>query len=95
MTELLQASISGYQDTTNFESFNLVRHLEGDNSAAMQDTDAVRTVGDTTLPAWLVAACRRGDVPVSVLNVALLQRIILHTQVYQLFMILTEYAVIA
>ncbi|KAK7114748.1 single-strand DNA endonuclease ASTE1-like [Littorina saxatilis] len=82
--KLLTDSISGYTDTQDFESFSLKQFLEGDRLAAAQKTELVTSSSGESLPEWLVAACRRGEIPVSLLNVALLHRIILQIQVEEI-----------
>ncbi|XP_076448966.1 single-strand DNA endonuclease ASTE1-like [Babylonia areolata] len=78
---LLTSSISGYLETQEFESFDLKAFLEGDQLAAMQDTEAVVGVTGEHLPAWFVAACRHGKIPVFLLNAVLLRHVILPAQV--------------
>ena len=79
--KLLSDSISGYVDTQDFESFDLKKFLEGDRTAAIQKTDFAMSLTGECLPAWFVTACRSGEIPVFLLNAALLHRIILQTQV--------------
>ena len=79
--KLLTDSISGYVDTQDFESFDLKKFLEGDRTAAIQKTDFAMSLTRECLPAWFVTACRSGEIPVFLLNAALLHRIILQTQV--------------
>ena len=80
--KLLTDSISGYTDTQEFESFDLKRFLEGDRSAAKQKTEAVTDVTGQCLPSWFIAACRCGEVPVFLLNAALLKHVIQPIQVH-------------
>ncbi|KAL8622122.1 hypothetical protein ACOMHN_056607 [Nucella lapillus] len=79
--KLLSSSISGYLDTQDFESFDLQAFLEGKQTAASQNTDLVISCTGKCLAPWFVAACRRGKVPVFLLNAVLLHHVILPTQV--------------
>lgn len=79
--KLVTDSMSGYVDTQDFESFDLTKFLEGDRTAATHKTDCPTSLTGKCLPAWFVTACRCGEMPVFLLNAALLHRIILPTQV--------------
>ncbi|KAK7500338.1 hypothetical protein BaRGS_00008561 [Batillaria attramentaria] len=79
--KLLTNSIRGYVETQDFESFNLREYLEGRSSAATEKTDFVRGCHGDVMPSWFLADLRSGKIPAFLLNVALLHRIILQTQV--------------
>ncbi|KAK7114746.1 single-strand DNA endonuclease ASTE1-like [Littorina saxatilis] len=78
--KLFNDSINSFTDVREFV-FNLRDFLEGNRSAADQNADRVTSSRGESLPEWFVTACRHGEIPVSLLNVALSRTIFIPTQV--------------
>lgn len=79
--KLLMNSICGYKETHSFESFNLKEFFEGKHDAVTLSKELLLDYNCNTLPDWFVHALRCGKIPVFLLNVILLHRVILQTQV--------------